>query len=90
MSFAQFTDNVFDQNQSTSGASKTEANPGTYNPNETEQTSSSIGVPGPGDHEEAPGNPGEPVPINGYIPVLLLAGLTLIIYYQKKNKKINI
>lgn len=47
-------------------------------------------VPNGGEHPEGPGNPGEPVPIDGLIPILLLGGLSLIFYYQRKNKKINI
>jgi len=99
MSFAQFTDNVFEQQQSTSGqqqsstmnsATQAEANPNSFAPEGESQPSAAVGVPGPGDHEEAPGNPGEPVPINDYIPYLVIAGLFLMIYYQTKNKKINI
>lgn len=99
MSFAQYSDNMFDQNQTTTGqqqpsstnvASQAEANQNTYIPTEAEQSSSSIGVPGPGDQEEGPGNPGEPVPINDYIPYLLTVGVFLMIYYQVKNKKVNI
>lgn len=96
MSFAQYTDNVFDQNKAPTGESagldrstQAEENSGVFAPTEEDQ-SSSLGVPGPGEHEEAPGNPGEPVPINDYIPYLVVVGLFLIVYYQRKNKKINI
>ncbi len=78
MSFAQYTDNVFDQNKAVTGEStslnrstQAEENSGVFTPNEGDQ-SSSLGVPGPGEHEEAPG---EPVPIDDYIPLLLIAGL---------------
>lgn len=54
-----------------------------------EQQSSGL-VPSGGEHPEGPGNPGEPVPIDGLIPILLLSGLSLIFCYQRKNKKINI
>lgn len=96
MSFAQFKENVFDQNQvpaeqqnspNLNAAQQAEATP-VLAP-DGEASESAMGVPGPGDQEEGPGNPGEPVPINGYIPVLLLSGLALI-FYSQKNKKINI
>ncbi len=95
MSLAQFHDNVFEQNSTdnvqsqsnAASAAQTEAN-GTDAPASGSQ--SSFGVPGPGEQEEGPGNPGEPVPIDGFLPFLLFAGLSLIVYYEKKNKKINI
>lgn len=94
MSFAQFKDNVFEQNNATlqpqsevSSLNQT-ATDGTGT--STEGTQSSFGVPGPGEQEEGPGNPGEPVPIDGFVPFLLFAGLAFIIYYERKNKKINI
>lgn len=96
MSFAQFKENVFDQNQvpaeqqnspNLNAAQQAEAAP-VLAP-DGEASESAMGVPGPGDQEEGPGNPGEPVPINGYIPVLLLSGLALI-FYSQRNKKINI
>lgn len=99
MSFAQFTDNVFEQQHSTAApqqstnmnsATQAEANQNSFAPQEENQSSSLVGVPGPGEHEEGPGNPGEPVPINDYIPYLLILGVFLMIYYQIKNKKINI
>lgn len=99
MCFAQYTDNVFDKSQTAtttqqpstmSGVSTAEPNQSEYDPTEAEQSSSSVGVPGPGDQEEGPGNPGEPVPINDYIPYLLILGVFLMIYYQIKNKKVNI
>ena len=96
MSFAQFTDNVFDQNktsagQSTSlnGSANTEAGSDAFS---TTGSSSGTGVPGSVEQEEVgnPGNLGEPAPINDYIPYLLAVGVFLMIYYQVKNKKINI
>ncbi|SMP94837.1 hypothetical protein SAMN05421679_106155 [Epilithonimonas pallida] len=57
--------------------------------NENEEQNSNL-VPNGGEHPEGPGNPGEPVPINSLIPVLLLSGMSLMIYYQRKNKKTNI
>ena len=99
MSFAQFKDNVFDQDQATPNQdqhspsviepAQAEATP-TLVPNEEASSESAIGVPGPGEHEEGPGNPGEPVPISGYLPLLLLIAFSLIIYTQRKNKKVNI
>lgn len=95
LSFAQFTENVFAQDQATADQQALDKIPNeaeatqTFTPVEEEQ-SSLIGAPGPGDQEEGPGNPGNPVPINGYIPVLLAGALSLIIYYQRKNRKINI
>jgi len=92
MSFAQFQDNAFEQNKPTVQKqsdinSSAEAN-GTFD--SARESQSSLGVPGPGDHEEGPGNPGEPVPIDGLVPLLLIAGLSFIVYFERKNKKINI
>lgn len=97
MSFAQFKENVFDQDQvpaeqqnspSLGTAQQTEAGP-VLGPDGEVSSESAMGVPGPGDQEEGPGNPGEPVPIDGYVPVLLLSGLALI-FYSQRNKKVNI
>lgn len=69
MSFAQFKENVFDQNQvpaekqnspNLNAAQQAEAAP-VLAP-DGEASESAMGVPGPGDQEEGPGNPGEPVP----------------------------
>lgn len=87
MSFAQFHDNVFEQNSTATVQPQTEAD-GTEVPAGGSQ--SSFGVPGPGEQEEGPGNPGEPVPIDGYLPFLLIIGLAFTIYYERRNKKINI
>lgn len=103
MSFAQFTDgNVFDQEQTTTTnqqpqtgspneapEAQTAADTNMYVPAEDSQTSSSLVGNGPGEHEEGPGNPGEPVPINDYIPLLILGGLALMFYYHRKSTKIN-
>lgn len=94
MSIAQFKDNTFDQNQNehhqSSGlnaGAKTESGQGFFN----EGNQSSLnGVPGPGDHEEGPGNPGEPVPIDNYLFFLFLSSFGFIFYYQSKKRKINI
>jgi len=99
MSFAQFKDNVFDQDQA--APSQDQHSPSVIEPAEAEaapmlvpndqvSSESAIGVPGPGEQEEGPGNPGEPVPINGYIPLLLVSALALILYTQRRNKKVNI
>lgn len=53
--------------------------------NEDQKTS---GKAADDDSPPAPGD--EPVPINGYIPFLLISGLVLIIYSQTKNKKFDI
>lgn len=37
---------------------------------------------------KGPGNPGDPVPIDGYLPVLLLAAGGMIVYYTRKRNKI--
>ena len=82
MSFAQFQDNVFDNN-----------NKSTVNQQSTAEAdqSASLGVPAPGEHEEGPGNPGAPtVPIDDYLPMLIIIGLSLIIFYEKRLRKINI
>jgi len=95
MCFAQFQDNAFEQNNSATLQHQSDANSsaqagtnGTDTPSGGSQ--SSFGVPGPGEQEEGPGNPGEPVPINGYIPLLLITGFAFIIYRERKNKKVNI
>ncbi|MBW7676264.1 hypothetical protein [Chryseobacterium chendengshani] len=36
-----------------------------------------------------PGNPGDPVPIDNYIPPLMVISILLIIYSSKKIKKID-
>ena len=36
---------------------------------------------------KGPGGPGEPVPINDYIPLLLLAAVGLIVYQVRKQKQ---
>jgi len=85
MSFAQYKDNVFDQDQSKveqRQAQDQNAQVGAYDPNgeSSDGNVESIG----------PGNPGEPAPIDGLLPFLLMAGFGLIFYYQRKNIKINI
>jgi hypothetical protein len=85
MSFAQFKDNVFDQEQSKVEQRQSQdqsAQVEAYDPNGeySDENVESIG----------PGNPGEPAPIDGMVPFLLLVGLGLIFYYQRKNKKISI
>lgn len=87
MGFAQFQDNVFEKDKAVVQPSAQSASEETASDS---QASSFGSVPDPGDQEEGPGNPGEPVPIDDYIPALLLGGLTLVIYYQRRNKKINI
>ena len=37
-----------------------------------------------------PGAPGDPVPINEYVPFLVLSGMVAIVYYQKKQTKLNL
>ncbi|KFC19995.1 hypothetical protein [Chryseobacterium sp. FH1] len=88
MAFAQFQDNVFEQDK-TVVQPKSELNATA----EADDGQSSFGkVPDPGDQQEAgPGNPGDPVvSIDDYIPALLLSGLLLVVYYQRRNKKVNI
>lgn len=85
VSFAQFQDNVFEQDKS--ATLQQETSTGTQD----EGGQSSSLVPGPGEQEEGPGTPGEePVPIDGFLPFLFLTGLFFIIYYKGKSKKINI
>ena len=89
LSYAQFKDNAFDNEhsklnqQNSQELSATEINQG--NTFDQEQSA----VPQGGEQPEGPGNPGEPVPINGVVPILILSGLSLIFYYQRKNRKIN-
>ncbi|MBW8359976.1 MAG: hypothetical protein K0M63_09290 [Weeksellaceae bacterium] len=35
--------------------------------------------------EKAPGDPGDPVPIDGYVPFLVLAGVGLIAWYGSRK-----
>lgn len=86
MSFAQFQDNVFEKDKTVVQSDAQSASEATAS-----DSQSSFGrIPDPGDQEEGPGNPGEPVPVDAYIPSLLLVGLSLVVYYQRKNRKINI
>jgi len=87
MSFAQFKENAFDNEHSKVNQENAANQNSTF---EAEQSSASALPPG-GEQPENPGNPGDPpVPINGLIPILLLSGLVLVVYYQRKNNKINI
>lgn len=83
MSFAQFEDNVFQKAQSATVQEDTSEN-------NTFDSQSKTGVPIGDEQEEGPGNPGEPVPVDGLVPILLLSSILLIVYYQKKYRKINI
>jgi len=57
--------------------------------NSFDNESSSAGLVGGNEQPEAPGNPGEPVPIDGYLPLLLLSAAVLIFYAQRKKIEIN-
>ena len=39
--------------------------------------------------QKGPGNPGEPVPVDDYIPFLLITALGLIVYQVRKQKQVN-
>lgn len=80
MAGAQFKENTFD-NQSNQTVQNSSDDDNTF-----ENGQSSTGVPVGGEHEE--GNPGEAVPINGVVPVLLLTGMALLAYFYKKNKSL--
>ena len=82
MSAAQFKENTFD-NQSNQNVQPSSSDNNTF-----ENGQSSTGVPVGGEHEEGPGNPGEPVPINGVVPVLLITSIALLAYFHKKNKSL--
>ncbi|GGG53368.1 hypothetical protein [Epilithonimonas arachidiradicis] len=94
LSSAQFKDNAFDNESSKLNQDKVQdLNTAEANQNATfeeEQGSPASAGPVGGEQPEGPGNPGNPVPINGLVPLLFLSGLTLIFYYQRKSKKINI
>ena len=78
MSFAQFQDNVFEKEKT---AAQQQPDSGTATESED----------GPLQRDTQPGGPGEPpAPIDDYIPWLLFAGMSIIIYSQRKNKKVNI
>ncbi|WP_312765047.1 hypothetical protein [Epilithonimonas sp.] len=90
MSLAQFKDNVFNQEQS-----KVETQP-SRNLNAAAQGESvqpfdsNTGASDTPTESLGPGNPGEPVPIDGYVPLLLIGSLGLMVYYHRRNKRINI
>ncbi len=86
MSFAQFQENTFDNEQTKMARETAVTQSATF---EEDQTTASA-LPPVGDQPEAPGNPGEPVPINGALPVLILTAVTLVFYYKRKKNKINI
>ena len=84
LSFAQFKDNVFEERKSNieskdegSGLSAQKQSSG-YDSN-FEHSSSE-----PSNAQTGPGNPGEPAPIDDYIPYLLI-GATVLIYIQRKK-----
>lgn len=77
VSFAQFQDNVFEKDKTTTQVSEN---------NQSESDSEDAGDDG---GTGQPGSPGE-LPIDDYIPWLLFAGMSIIIYSQRKNKKVNI
>lgn len=39
--------------------------------------------------QKGPGNPGDPVPIDTYIPLLLLTAIGFIVYQTRKEKNFN-
>ncbi|WP_374442496.1 hypothetical protein [Epilithonimonas sp.] len=82
MSAAQFKENTFDQQSDQNMHTNSNDN------NTFENGQSATGVPVGGEHEEGPGNPGEPVPIDGLVPVLLLSSVALLAYFHRKNKSL--
>ena len=82
MAGAQFKENTFD-NQSNQTVQTSSADDNTF-----ENGQSTTGVPVGGEHEEGPGNPSDPVPINGVVPILLLTVMALLAYFYKKNKSL--
>jgi hypothetical protein len=86
---AQFRDNVFDnektsesQQERSVGNDKLSRDYGDLSA-EQEESASGNGYTG------KPGNPA-PAPIDDYIPVLLLAGMALIVLYHKRKRSINL
>ena len=87
VSFAQFQDNVFEQDKSASVQHRSGADV------QGDAGQSSSGTLSSADDNQGgpPASPGdEPVPIDGFLPFLFLTGLVFIIYYRGKHKKINI
>lgn len=39
--------------------------------------------------QKGPGNPGDPVPVDNYIPFLIITALGLIIYQVRREKKVQ-
>jgi len=87
VSFAQFQDNVFEQDKSATSQHRSGADV----QGDAGQSSSGTLSSADDDDGSNPGNPGnEPVPIDDFLPFLFLTGLVFIIYYKGKSKKINI
>lgn len=83
VTFAQFQDNLFEKEKAT-------AKP-TSEISTNAEAETTLDVDASSADEGNPGNPGdEPVPIDDYLPVLLLSGFALVVYYQRRNKEINI
>ena len=72
--FSQHSENRFDEEAASAFQNSTESND---NPIDTDEEP--IG---------GPGNPGGPVPIDDYIPLLVLTALGIIIYKTRKNRNL--
>lgn len=81
VSFAQFQNNVFEKDKTATGPSS-ESDSHSASALKDDEDDGGFGQPG------TPGEP--PAPIDDYIPWLLFAGMSIIIYSQRKNKKVNI
>ena len=75
----------FGQGTSENRFEESEKGSSAFNPNKDVE-SETLGDP-PND-ADSPGNPGDPTPIDDYIPLLILAALGIIIYKTRKNRNL--
>lgn len=78
ISLAQFKDNVFDKESNTTQKESSNVYD-SGSEQSSEENSQSFG----------PGNPGEPAPIDDYIPYLLMGSMILIYAHRKKLNLIS-
>lgn len=91
--FSQGPNNRFSEEQEAGTSAKH------YDPTANPRTDVSIGA-APGDHTydntttgteagDGPPNPSDPVPIDNYLPVLLITASGMIVYFARKRKELK-
>lgn len=91
--FSQGPNNRFSEEQEAGTSAKH------YDPTANPRTDVSIGA-APGDHtydntttgteaDDGPPNPSDPVPIDNYLPVLLITASGMIVYFARKRKDLK-